>query len=245
MDLNATSSWGTQKKLTISLRDALTIVIAFGWATKNSGPSGPTNPYRWAFHSYDTVLRGNPDKIEAGILAANGLNAQMNSGAILGVLAKHVAEVLPDLNTGVPFWQMNRARLDINPRDGSNEGLLWTWYTEMTTISKVGDAVSSKVGHHAFPSQMPLFDSVICKFWSDDHMWSEFHSDLEINEEWCQELERLVEVYRQMYQQGDGVYINRLRALDICLWIKGRNRFRDAMDAGAALLASATDPANW
>lgn len=243
---------GTHRPLEVDFDDAVAVVVAFGWETVNGGPVSASNPYKFAWHSYDTVLRGYPDVIEAAVFASTGLNSDMGAREILNVLAAHRDRKIPLLDTSAPFWKMDRMKLITDPQDESPEGKLWTFYnafkgsgasgTKIGGISGVGTAGYSKIGHHAFPAQMPLLDSVVLKFWSRGKFWEELYDRLQENEDWFVELERLVEAYRQNRQNGDGVFINRLRAVDILVWVKGSGQWDETLEAGRQLLDVSDSP---
>ena len=192
------------------------------------------------------MLRGYPDVIEAAVFASTGLNSDMGAREILNVLAAHRDRKIPLLDTTVPFWKMDRTKLITDPQDESPEGKLWAFYnafkgarvngTKIGGIDGVGTAGYSKCGHHAFPAQMPLVDSVVLKFWSGKKLWEEMYDQLQEYEDWFVELERLVETYRQKNQNGDGVFINRLRAVDILIWVKGSGQWDETLGAGSLLL---------
>lgn len=242
--LNRVVKLGTHGPLEVNLGDALAVVVAFGWQTVKGGPVSASNPHKFAWHSYDTVLRGYPDVIEAAVFASTGLNSDMGAREILNVLAAHQNGMIPLLDTSVPFWEMDRAKLETDPQDDSPEGRLWAFYHAFRGdpalgfggIDGVGTAGYSKTGHHAFPAQMPLVDSVVLRFWSRTKLWEELHLQLQKYEDWFTELERLVEIYRQKYQDGDGVIINRLRATDILIWVKGSRQWDETLEAGRKLL---------
>lgn len=246
---------GTHRPLVVSLEDAVRVVVAYGWQTIAGSPVGATNPYKFAWHSYDTVLRGYPDVIEAAVYASVGLNSDMGARAILNVLAAHRDGAIPLLDEKVPFWGMDRSKLVTDPQDESPEGKLWAFYNafkgrlengvRVGGIDGVGTAGYSKTGHHAFPAQMPLVDSIVLKFWSGNKLWEELYDQLQEYEKWLVELERLVESYRQRYQHGDGVSINRLRAIDILLWVKGSRQWDEAVNAGHHLLDVGPPLTEW
>ena len=237
---------GTHRPLEVDFHDVLAVVVAFGWQTVNGGPVSASNPYKFAWHSYDTVLRGYPDVIEAAVFTSTGLNSDMGAREILNVLAAHRDRKIPLLDTSVPFWKMDRTKLITDPQDESPEGKLWAFYnafkgsgvngTKIGGIDGVGTAGYSKTGHHAFPAQMPLVDSVVLKFWSGKKLWEELYDQLQEYEEWLVELERAVEAYRQKNQNGDGIFINRLRAVDILVWVKGSSQWDETLEAGRRLL---------
>lgn len=252
---NRTVKLGTHRPLEVDLYDALAVVVAFGWQTVNGGLVSASNPYKFAWHSYDTVLRGYPDLIEAAVFASTGLNSDMGAREILNVLAAHRDRTIPLLDTSVPFWKMERTKLVTDPRDESPEGKLWAFYNafkgsrvngvKVGGIDGAGTAAYSKTGHHAFPAQMPLVDSVVLKFWSGKKLWEELWGQLQEYEDWFVELERLVEVYRQKHQNGDGVSINRLRAVDILIWVKGSGQWDESLEAGRRLLDVGEPLTDW
>lgn len=246
MDLSTKATFGRRRRLELTLNDALAVVIAFCWSLQDlTKPYGPENSYKWAYHVYDTVLHDVPDQLMASTLAANGLNAGITAKTMLLIEAKVRAGLLPDLGGLVPFWEMDPFKLNNDPRDTSPEGLMWTWYREMTGIEGVGGAVSSKIGHHSFPNAMCLWDSVVGKFWSASDMWGEFAQNLKDEKEWLEELERLFESYRVNSQAADGVALNRSRLVDILVWGEGSGDFTYLLRDGLTLLSTTTPPGTW
>ena len=238
------ATFGRRRRLETTLNDALAVVIAFCWSLQDlTKPYGPKNSYKWAYHVYDVVLRDVPDQLMASTLAANGLNAGITAKTMLLIEAKVRAGLLPEL-VGT-FWEMDTFKLNNDPRDKSPEGLMWTWYREMTGIKGVRGAVSAKIGHHAFPDAMCLWDSVVDEFWSPDDMWGQFAQNLKDEEVWLEELERLFEFYRFNFQAADGVALNRSRLVDILVWGEGVGDLTDLLRDGITLLSTTPDPSTW
>lgn len=246
---------GTRRRVTVNLRDALAVVVAFFWQTVDGGPVSARNPFKFAGHSYDFVLRGFSDRIVAGAYASVGLNSDMGAAELLRVLAAHNDGLIPTLSDEVAFWEMDVNKLATDPHDSSPEGLLWAWYkafkggmvngVRTSGIDGVGTAGYSKTGHWGWPRQMPLVDSVVLKFWSGQNMWVELHETLTDNEAWFDELEHLIEIYRNRFQNSDGMPIYRLRATDVLTWVHGSEQWEKTLEAGRALLASCPDVATW
>jgi len=246
---------GTKKVFATSLEDALAVVIAFGWQTKSGGPVSSTNPYKFAYHSYDCVLRGYQDRIVAGAYASTGLNSDVKAADLLNILAAHGDGLIPQLNDDVAFWDMDPAKLEKDPRDASPEGLLWAFYRafmgvrvggrKVGGIAGVGKAGYSKTAHWGWPRQMPLIDTYVTQYWDGDVFWVEMHHLLNGIPEWFDELERLLEVYRVRYQRRDGVPLGRIRALDILVWIHGRGLWETTLNAGQELLVGCPAVATW
>ena len=246
LPLNTSATFGTRRSLTTTLEEALPVVLAYGWAVDDASmPYGADNPYLWAYHSYDTVLQDTSNPLEAAVFAANGLNAGMSATTQLRILAKIDAGELPDLGDVPPFWTLDPRKLNKDPRDNSPEGILWRWYRTMKAISDVGGAVSAKVGFHLAPHAMPLWDSVVGKYWSPNNMWGELANNIVAQAEWLDTLEYLVEYFRVNFRDGDGVSLNRSRLVDILTWSEGVGQFDNLLARGRRILNSVTDPATW
>jgi hypothetical protein len=114
-----------------------------------------------------------------------------------------------------------------------------------TALDGVGSAVSSKVAHHVAPRTYPLYDSQVDKFWRLRHMWRDLAENLQSDEGWLNELERLVEHYRVTQQGARGVQLWRLRLVDVLTWLDALGQLELAITKGTNLLASAPDPAGW
>jgi Family of unknown function (DUF6308) len=244
--LTSKATFGTRRQLTISLSDALAIVIAFCWAVEDPmKPYGGTNPRIWAYRSYDAALRDLPNPLEAAIAAANGLNAGMSAESMLRILAMSDAGELPDLTLLPPFWTLNSAKLNTDPNDDSPEGILWQWYHAMKAIDGVGGAVSAKVGFHYAPQAMPLWDSVVGRFWDPKKMWGQIADNIVAEAEWLETLEDLVEHYRVNFQASSGVRLNRSRLVDVLTWGEGVGQYQSLLSHGAHLLSGLPDPSTW
>jgi len=244
--LTTTATFGTRRQLNLSLIDGLAIVIAFCWAVVDrTMPYSGSNPRLWAYSSYDAALRGVENPLEAAVLAANGLNAGMSAETMLRILAKADAGELPDLTSLPPYWTMDTIKLNRDPKDSSSEGVLWTWYRKMKAIEGVGGAVSAKVGFHYAPHAMPLWDSVVGRFWDPKLMWGEIADNIVAQEPWLDALEELVEHYRMNYQGARGVKLNRSRLVDVVTWGEGVGQYQLLLDHGKHLLTSVPDPITW
>lgn len=246
---------GTRRRVRVSMLDALAVNVAYFWQTVNGGSVSARNPYKFAGHSYDFVLRECSSRIVAGIYASAGLNSDMGAAQFLPVLAAHNAGLIPELSDEVAFWDMDVNQLATDPNDHSPAGLLWAYYKAFMGvkvngiktggIEGVGTAGYSKSGHWGWPRQVPLVDSVILKFWTGNNLWVELHRTLNDNREWFDELERLIEAYRVNFQNGDGVPIYRLRATDVVTWVNGSSQWDETLAAGKQLLAACTNVATW
>lgn len=231
MNPNQQATWGTRLPLTITQADALAAVIAYAFGRTSTGRS------LYAYATYDAALRGNPDPIEAAIHAANGLNANMSAADILELTLLHERGLLPDLRQLPPFWTWPGTGLITNPRDGSPASALWDWYEAVTNIKGLGGAASSKTGHHLASWVAPLSDSLVGKAWSNQQLWCELHTQLGQQAQWCVDLERGVETYRQTVENGFGIALTRLRIVDIIMWLEARGDLHFAIGVGQQLLA--------
>ena len=246
---------GTRRRVEVSMYDALAVIVAFFWQTTGGGPLSASNPYKFAGHSYDFVLRGFVDRIVGGMYASTGLNSDMGATEFLRALAAHHDGVIPELNDEVAFWDMDVQKLATDPNDSSPEGLLWGFYKAFMGgkvngiktggIDGIGAAGYSKLAHWGWPRQMPLVDSIVLKFWTGNNVWVEMHRTLNQNREWFDELEHLINVYRVDFQNGDGVPIYRLRATDVVTWVDGSGQWDETLAAGKLLLTACTDVATW
>lgn len=253
--LNESIVIGTRRRVEVSLRNALAIVVAYMWQTVNGGPVSASNAYKFAAHSYDFVLRGYPNRIVAGLYASTGLNSDLGAVEMLRVLAAVNEGLIPELSDDLAFWEMDVEKLVTDPNDDSPEGKLWSFFkafmgdkvdgVKTGGINGVGAAGYSKTAHHGWPRQMPLFDSIVLRAWSSNGAWREMHETLTSNSEWFAELERLIEVYRIEYQSGDGFETFRLRHLDVLAWINGSGQWDSALAAGEALLDACGDISAW
>ena len=225
------ATWGTRVPLTITQADALAAVLAFAFGRTATGRR------LYAYATFDAALLGNPDPIEAAIHAANGLNANLSAADLLELIFLHAQNLLPDLRQLPPFWTWPGSGLFTNPRDGSAASVLWDWYEAVTSIKGLRGAASSKTGHHLAPSVMPLWDSLVGKAWSNHRMWSELHTQLVQQAQWCYDLERGVETYRQTVENGYGIELTRLRIVDIVMWLEARGELSFAIGVGQQILA--------
>ncbi len=238
MNLNQSVTWGTRRPLLITQGDALAAVIGFCFGRNASGRR------LFAYASYDAALRGAPDPIEGAIHAANGLNANLSASDLLELLHLHEQSSLPDLSQCPPFWTLPYADVLSDPSNNTPAGMLWKWYHAVTAISGLGGAASSKTGHHLAPTVMPLWDSLVGRSWHLNHMWAEFHQQLNQHVVWCADLERGVEHYRVSHEGGFGIPVSRLRIVDIVLWLDNRGELALALSTGQELLAG-LNPSAW
>jgi hypothetical protein len=245
MNLATTATIGSKRVLTISLGDALKAVVGFFWATENGGPTSATNPFVWAGRSYDFALRGYPDAWEAAVYASVGLNSGISAAAILRLLALVDAAVLAELAAFPPLWELDPSKLVSDPGDDSDEAKLWAYYHATTSLDQVGSAVSAKIAHHVAPRTYPLYDSNVDLFWRPKRMWHDFALNLQREEEWLTELERLVEHYRTVHQGARGMRLWRLRMVDVLTWLEAVGQLELAISKGAVLLNSKPGPATW
>lgn len=246
---------GARRRLNVTLADAIAVIIAFFWETRNGGPASGANPFKFAGHSYDFVLRGYHDPIVAGVYASTGLNSELGSTEMLSILAANDAGLIPHLDDSVAFWDMDVNKIISDPNDNSPEGLLWSFYkafmgekvngVKTGGIARVGPAGYSKTAAHAWPKQMPLVDSQVLKFWTGNAVWPEMYKALNDNRAWFDELERLVEVYRTQHQSSDGVQIWRLRCLDVLIWVAATGQWDATLKAGEELLADCPPLPIW
>jgi len=245
-NFNSPATFGTRRQLTITLGDALAIALAFCWAVADPTKSySGSNPYLWAYRTYDAALRGVANRLEAAVLAANGLNAGMSAETMLKIMAKADAGELPDLTVLPPFWTMNSTKLHFDPKDSSPEGTVWQWYHAMKAIDGVGGAVSAKVGFHYAPDAMPLWDSVVGRFWDPKTMWGQIADNIVAEATWLDVLENYVEHYRVNFQSSIGVKLNRSRLVDILTWGEGVNQYQSLLSHGQHLLSMVPNPSAW
>ena len=245
-NFNSPATFGTRRQLTITLGDALAIALAFCWAVADpTKPYSGSNPYLWAYRTYDAALRGAANRLEAAILAANGLNAGMSAETMLKIMAKADAGELPDLTVLPPFWTMNSDKLNFDPNDTSPEATVWRWYHAMKAIDGVGGAVSAKVGFHYAADAMPLWDSVVGRFWDPKKMWGQLADNIVAEATWLDALENYVEHYRVNFQSSSGVKLNRSRLVDILTWGEGAGQFKSLLSHGQYLLSMVPNPSTW
>lgn len=225
------ATWGTRVPLTITQADALAATIAYSFGRTATGRR------LYAYATFDAALRDNPDHIEAAIHAANGLNAKLSAKDLLELAFLHEQNLLPDLRQLPPFWTWPGTGLVSNPRDGSFASVLWDWYEAVTQVKNLGGAASSKTGHHLASSVMPLWDSLVGRAWTNKRMWSELHTQLVLQSPWCNDLERGVETYRQVAENGFGIALTRLRIVDCVTWLQARGELQFAIGVGQLMLA--------
>ncbi len=238
-ELSETATFGTRRQLTLSLEQLILVTLGYQWAEEVSGSR------IWAYRSFDCALRANGNREEAAVFAANGLNAGISSTTILQLLNAFESGELPELRGIEPFWTLDPESLQNDPLDDGNESSIWRWYNSMTSIDDVGPAVSSKVGHHINADAMPLWDSQIGKFWTSNAMWPEFNRNLRGYEDFLMEAERLVEKFRTEHMSSQGVQINRMRIIDIAMWLEARGQFQFAFKHGSALIQDLVPMSEW
>lgn len=239
---------GRRRTLTMSLLDALRVVIGFAFGVEQTDADyGGDNPYLYGYRSWDCALRDHaPGLSEADVFASCGLNSGIDTSTILRLLALiDNNSTLPDLGANPDFWRLDPGRLMTDPGPGYPEHHLWVHYRAFTKLAEVAGAVSSKVIAHRWPSNYPLFDSKVGRVYDGDLAWVEICEDLRAQPEWWEELERRFELYRTLHQKGRGVPLQRVRLLDVLAWSFAAGYWDHLTGLGKALLAGTPDPDTW
>lgn len=206
---------------TYNIDEATHAIVGYTFGTVDpTVPWSSSNPYVYAWHSYDTVLRDAKGNVSpSDVLASTGLNSNIGSTVMLRLIALlENTNPLPDLTSIPCFWKLEPSALAEEPGGGHAEQALWDWYRLLTSLDGVAGAVMSKVVHHRHPTVMPLWDSMVAKAYKEETVWASMHADLNKHEEFFAELERRFEWYQKEYQAGDDVEVRRLRLLDILVW---------------------------
>lgn len=118
----STITIGRRRTLTMSLLDALRIVVGFAFGVEQADADyGGDNPYLYGYRSWDCALRDHaPGLSEADVLASCGLNSGIDTSTILRLLARiDNAVALPDLGANP---RAGADRPTMPRRDGSAGG---------------------------------------------------------------------------------------------------------------------------
>ncbi len=224
-----------------TIDEAIHAIVGYAFGTVDpSVPWSSSNPYAFAWHSYDTVLQDAGHNVSASdVLASTGLNSNIGSKVMLRLIALlENTNPLPDLTSTPHFWELDASALAKEPGGGHAEQALWDWHRLLTSLDGVAGAVMSKVVHHRHPTVMPLWDSKVAMAYKEKGVWASMHADLNENESFFVELEQRFEFYRRNYQAGDGVEVLRLRLLDILVWGERSKKRSEMEDLGKKCIAS-------
>ena len=228
-----------------TIDEATHAIVGYAFGTVSpTVPWSSSNPYVYAWHSYDTVLRDAEGNVSASdVLASTGLNSNIGSKVMLRLIALlENTNPLPDLTSIPRFWKLEPSALAKEPGGGHAEQALWDWYRLLTSLDGVAGAVMSKVVHHRHPTVMPLWDSKVAMAYREKGVWASMHADLNKHETFFVELERRFASYRMKYQAGDGVEVGRLRLLDILVWGEHSKNRSSMEDLGRKCVAASGAP---
>lgn len=235
--------------------EALKIVIGYclgeedvHWQKPHDGVDiAPTRPVRgaFAFRTYDCVPGSDePELTDLDVLVCDGLNGQMRSKDLAGVLsvAKDVGVHIAALdNGGMTFWSFDSAELTSKPERGSRAWALWAAWTLLMGVEGVDVARAHKILHHKRPKLFPLIDNKTLPSLAP-HAWSRIHKDLtECSEGWtwleARVDERLSHDVDTKVHESTDPRVSRLRLHDILLWCKATKRWTIALELGEQILS--------
>lgn len=235
--------------------EALKVVIGYclgeedvHWQKPRDGVDvTPTFPVRgaFAFRTYDCVPRSDePELTDLDVLVCDGLNGQMRSKDVAGVLsvAKDVGVHIAALDKeGRPFWEFDSAELTNEPEKGSRAWALWAAWTLLMGVEGVDVARAHKILHHKRPRLFPLIDNKTLPSLAP-HAWCTIHEDLtECTEGWtwleARVDERLPHDGQCKVDESADPRLSRLRLHDILLWCKATKRWTIALELGEEIVS--------
>ena len=232
----------------IAFHDALAVIVGYclgpepmSWTGSPVGVGedlGARQRRAFAYQTYDCIAGSDAsDLTPVDVLVADGLNAQMRSKDIAGVLAVagEVSTQLARIDEDTNFWSLSRDDVAKRPHDEASLAWpIWRAWTILMGVDGIDVARAHKILHHKRPTVFPLIDNqTINLLNAEESAWGAIHDDLSSTSDGWSKLEEAV---AEVLVPSGGPALARLRLHDILLWTRVARRWDLALHLGLTCL---------
>ncbi|MHB8457722.1 MAG: DUF6308 family protein, partial [Acidimicrobiales bacterium] len=164
------------------------------------------------------------------VCVADGLNAQMRSKHIAGVLAvaDQLSVELGKIGDDLCFWDLSPHDVATQPTDASSPAWsIWRAWTILIGVDGIDVACTHKILHHKRPKVFPLVDNeTVDQLTGSGSAWEAILHDLRaVPDAWSQ----LEDEVAARVPRPNLTPLTRLRLHDILLWTYATNRWQTAL----------------